>query len=241
MTSPDLPPIQRIDVAQVIHALERSIRSLDHQANQLAALGDYAAEHPAEDAQRLREAIALLNNSHRAPAYVRADLALAAMPANWADDPDTAALARALGLDAPATADDVAADTWRLHPEYAPGGGLWAPPTAAADAAVHAPPAAATGQQPHRPAQPLIARLACWWYGCQPDYDRPSAIAPDYIVPCKRCGAPDTSYADRVGDTRHHRTRAALRYWLYRRWWPAPCSECGGRWRHRDGCDGFPF
>ena len=30
--------------------------------------------------------------------YVRADLVLAAMPANWEDDPDTHTLARALGL-----------------------------------------------------------------------------------------------------------------------------------------------
>ena len=30
--------------------------------------------------------------------YVRADLVRAAMPANWADDPDTAALAQVLGL-----------------------------------------------------------------------------------------------------------------------------------------------
>lgn len=33
--------------------------------------------------------------------YVRAEIVLAAMPANWADDPDTAALARVLGLVTP--------------------------------------------------------------------------------------------------------------------------------------------
>lgn len=30
--------------------------------------------------------------------YVRADLVLAAMPSNWADDPDTLALAHSLGM-----------------------------------------------------------------------------------------------------------------------------------------------
>ena len=54
------------------------------------------------------------------------------------------------------------------------------------------------------PLEPTVRRLACWWFGCQPDYE---AIRHDCeAVPCERCGAPDTTYADRCGDTRHNRT-----------------------------------
>lgn len=51
-----------------------------------------------------------------------------------------------------------------------------------------------------------FSRLVCWWYGCLPDWQ---AIHYDAeAVSCERCGAPDTSYADRCGDTRHNRAKA---------------------------------
>lgn len=89
----------------------------------------------------------------------------------------------------------------------------------------------------------LVIRLSCWWFGCDPDYDEdrdhPCGLSPNYVVPCKRCGAHDTDYADRVGDTRHNRLMEWLRYWCFRRWWPAPCVDCGKRFGDHSEC--LPF
>ena len=49
-----------------------------------------------------------------------------------------------------------------------------------------------------------MRRLVRLLGGCYPDYNHPCELAPNYIVPCKRCGAADTDYADRVGDTREN-------------------------------------
>lgn len=49
-----------IDVQQVIYALERAAALQESQAQKLAEARDYSAEFWAEDAERLREAITLL-------------------------------------------------------------------------------------------------------------------------------------------------------------------------------------
>jgi hypothetical protein len=79
----------------------------------------------------------------------------------------------------------------------------------------------------------------CWWFGCDPDHNDSCSTAPNYVVPCKRCGAPDTAYADRIGDTKHNRTADWLRYWCLRRWWPVRCDCCGKRFGSHDEC--LPF
>lgn len=85
--------------------------------------------------------------------------------------------------------------------------------------------------------------LACWWFGCRPaDYDVMQHDSE--AIPCERCGAPDTSYADRVGDTRHARMVGilrGLRWRLLDSWRPKPCPACGRRGRCAAGCDGIPF
>jgi hypothetical protein len=92
------------------------------------------------------------------------------------------------------------------------------------------------------PLEPTVRRLACWWFGCQPDYE---ALRHDCeAVPCERCGAPDTAYADRCGDTRHARMvdrLRRLRWRLLDSWRPKPCPACGGRNGCRAECDGIPF
>lgn len=84
-----------------------------------------------------------------------------------------------------------------------------------------------------------MKRLSCWWFGCNPDYEAMQHYCK--YVPCKRCGAHDTPYADRVGDTRHNRAMGWLRYWLWRRWLPTKCPACGSRFEHRSDCDWIPF
>lgn len=49
-----------------------------------------------------------------------------------------------------------------------------------------------------------LNRLACWWFGCIPNWKYQPYIG-DPRISCTRCNAPDTSYADQVGDTRHNR------------------------------------
>lgn len=80
----------------------------------------------------------------------------------------------------------------------------------------------------------------CHWFGCVPDYAHASRFDPG-VVPCKRCGAPDTTYADRVGDTRHRRLMEAARFWCWRRWMPTKCPGCGHRYGSHAGCDVLPF
>lgn len=52
-----------IDLEQVIFALQRAERRLQAEADSLGSAGDYNAEFPAEDAERMREAIALLSRT----------------------------------------------------------------------------------------------------------------------------------------------------------------------------------
>lgn len=50
------------DVQQIVYALQRAERALQLQADLLHEAHDYAAEFPAEDAERMREAVALLQS-----------------------------------------------------------------------------------------------------------------------------------------------------------------------------------
>ncbi len=52
-----------IDVQQIIYALERQERALSLDAQNLTREHDYSAEFPAEDANRMREAIALIQGA----------------------------------------------------------------------------------------------------------------------------------------------------------------------------------
>jgi hypothetical protein len=86
------------------------------------------------------------------------------------------------------------------------------------------------------PVMRLVKRAICWWFGCVPVWQ---ASAFGDAIPCGRCGAPDISYEDLAGLSRHARLKAWLRYWLFRRWWPEPCRDCGKRFGHHDDC--LPF
>lgn len=49
-----------VDVAQIVYALQRAERALQHHADVLHDQMGYSGEFPAEDAERMREAVALL-------------------------------------------------------------------------------------------------------------------------------------------------------------------------------------
>ena len=85
-------------------------------------------------------------------------------------------------------------------------------------------------------------RCICWWFGCKPIFG--SEHHGDGVMPCERCGASDTTYEDRVGDTRHTRLKARCTYWLWLRWqphWFTKCPACGQRGTCKPDCDGIPF
>lgn len=50
-----------VDTKQIVYALERAAVALQSQADSLCDRQDYSAEFPAEDAQRMREAIAIVS------------------------------------------------------------------------------------------------------------------------------------------------------------------------------------
>lgn len=82
-------------------------------------------------------------------------------------------------------------------------------------------------------------RLICWWFGCEPDWG--SSFAGEEPTPCLRCGARDTTYNDRVGDTRHNRFKDHVARLIaplhFRYWFPKPCQTCGLRDGHAPDCD----
>lgn len=91
--------------------------------------------------------------------------------------------------------------------------------------------------QAARPLDRMVVRLRCWWLGCE---QHPHDSAPPEYATCIHCGE-CVPYGDMVGDTRHNRAKAWARYWLWRKWWPAKCSDCGGRWQHDATRDHLPF
>lgn len=80
-------------------------------------------------------------------------------------------------------------------------------------------------------------RLLCWWFGCHLE-DDPIGY-PDYQI-CQRCGD-CMDYYDLVSDTRHNFFKEWVSYWLFRKWLPAKCSECGHRFKHDSNVDHIPF
>ena len=85
----------------------------------------------------------------------------------------------------------------------------------------------------------MLTRLYCWWFGCEPDYQAHLYIDGLELTPCARCGAEDCTYNDMVGYTRHARFVEFWRYWLWRKWVPRPCVDCGKRGGNHDDC--IPF
>lgn len=63
----------KYDVKQIVYALERAAAGLQAQSDKLLAAMDFDAEFPAEDAQRMREAIELLTAEAAQPA-TKADM-----------------------------------------------------------------------------------------------------------------------------------------------------------------------
>lgn len=91
----------------------------------------------------------------------------------------------------------------------------------------------------------IVSRVMCWWFGCTPNHDRTyfwfdKDHCEDHL-PCKRCDNYDVSYGDMVGDTRHNRFKERCNYWLFRKWIPEKCSDCGHRYKCDESIDHIPF
>jgi hypothetical protein len=82
-----------------------------------------------------------------------------------------------------------------------------------------------------------VKRLICWWFGCDPDYERSDWR--NSVVPCRRCGAFDTDYGDRVGHTRSKRAKDWFLSHFVRWWLPHKCTDCFKRYGNHDDC--IPF
>jgi hypothetical protein len=80
-----------------------------------------------------------------------------------------------------------------------------------------------------------MSRVLCWWFGCEP---HPQDPTPAEYAQCQRCGEIVT-YEHMVGITRYNAAKGWLRYWMFRRWWPSPCVDCGKRFGHHHEC--LPF
>ena len=81
----------------------------------------------------------------------------------------------------------------------------------------------------------------CWWFGCKPmdtGYSGYKAYQNPEQQQCERCGG-GVDYSDLVGDTRHNRFAATAKYWLFRKWFPTRCFDCGKRYGNHKDC--LPF
>ena len=94
-------------------------------------------------------------------------------------------------------------------------------------------------QRSERRVDRLVSRARCWWFGCEPHPQEYCHRSDDWRT-CIHCGQ-EVLYGDLVGDTRHNRAKKWARYWLWRKWWPEKCSDCGGRWAHDNTRDHLPF
>jgi hypothetical protein len=87
------------------------------------------------------------------------------------------------------------------------------------------------------PVERRVIHLMCWWFGCDA-HPQEYCHRNDNMFQCVRCGE-EASYSDLVGDTRHNRFKECLLYWLWRRWFPSKCSDCGKRFGDHSDC--IPF
>ena len=90
-----------------------------------------------------------------------------------------------------------------------------------------------------------LISLYCWLFGHVPDYSGQifDADADEcdrgWRTPCSRCGKWDIDYHELVTGSRSHKAKMFFVYWLYRRWWPELCRDCGKRRGDHSGC--LPF
>lgn len=82
----------------------------------------------------------------------------------------------------------------------------------------------------------FLARLNCYLNGHDPDYSTTSSN-----IPCLRCGIHDIDYSDLVLPSRIKLFQSFLKKWLFRKWMPEPCGDCGLRFKHDYSVDHIPF
>jgi len=89
----------------------------------------------------------------------------------------------------------------------------------------------------------LVIFLHCWFFGHVPD-DKNTVFDTDeytygWHMMCKRCGILDIEQHELMTGSRSYKVKQFVIFWLYRRWCPEPCKDCGSRFGKHDNC--IPF
>lgn len=82
----------------------------------------------------------------------------------------------------------------------------------------------------------LLTRLNCYLNGHDPGYSVSSSN-----VPCQNCGIHDIDYIDLVSPSKINRIKQFIIFWMFRKWIPKRCSDCGLRFKHDYSVDHIPF
>ena len=81
----------------------------------------------------------------------------------------------------------------------------------------------------------IVSRFRCWWFGCEL---HPQDSAPPEYAECQHCGML-IDYESMAGITRYSAAKDFFSYWLFRKWWPRKCGDCGKRFGDHSRC--IPF
>lgn len=87
----------------------------------------------------------------------------------------------------------------------------------------------------------LIRALICWYFGHKVDSHAFGHDGDCYLWFCHRCGKEDIDFYEAAGPRRYDNTLFFLRYWLFRKWFPAKCMDCGRRYKCNDSVEHIPF
>lgn len=86
----------------------------------------------------------------------------------------------------------------------------------------------------------ILKRIYCWWFGHKTRNGADGYNGYSFIWMCSRCEK-ELYYHDMVCDSLHENVGNSVRYWLFRKWFPVKCSDCGHRYKCDDSKPHIPF
>lgn len=78
-----------------------------------------------------------------------------------------------------------------------------------------------------------MKKIICFIFGHEPEYTGGNNVH------CSRCDLWDIPYHELIEGRRFMKAVLFLKYWLYRKWFPAKCFDCGKRYADHSQC--IPF